>query len=47
MDVQSYERTENALLTLKLIAQSQEHFRKARSKSHEEVESELEARLRD
>jgi prevent-host-death family protein len=45
VDVKSYERMQNALLLLKMIAQSQESIRRGRWKTHETVAAELRNRL--
>jgi len=47
MDVESYERLQDALILLKLIAQSEEASQKGRWLSQSEMEQELRKRLGD
>jgi prevent-host-death family protein len=47
MDVQSYERIQDALILLKLISQSEEAGRKGRWLSQAQMEQELRKRLGD
>lgn len=47
MDVESYERIQDALILLKLISQSEEDFRKGRWISHAQMEQEVQKRLSD
>lgn len=46
MDVESYEELRRAIAMLKLIAQSQEDFRKGRWSTHEDVAARLRKRFR-
>jgi prevent-host-death family protein len=45
MDIESYERTQDALMLLKLIAQSEEDLRRGRWLSQAQMEAELRKRL--
>ena len=47
MDIESFERTQDALMLLKLIAQSEEDLRKGRWLSQSQMEAELRKRLGD
>jgi prevent-host-death family protein len=47
MDIESYERTQDALMLLKLISQSEEDLRKGRWLSQSQMEAELQKRLGD
>jgi prevent-host-death family protein len=47
VDIESYERTQDALMMLKLIAQSEDARRKKRWLSQEQMEEELRKRLGD
>jgi len=47
MDVESYERLQDALILLKLIAQSEEEFKKGKWLSHAQVERQMLKRLGD
>ncbi|MGP0075617.1 MAG: type II toxin-antitoxin system Phd/YefM family antitoxin [Bryobacteraceae bacterium] len=47
MDIESYERTQDALALLKLIAQSEEDLRKGKWLSQSQMEAELRKRLGD
>lgn len=47
MDVETYERTQDALILLKLIAQSEEDLRKGKWLSQSQMEAELKKRLGD
>ena len=47
IDIETYERTQDALLLLKLIAQSEDARRKKRWLSQEQMEEELRKRLGD
>jgi prevent-host-death family protein len=47
VDIESYERTQDALALLKLISQSEEAGRKGRWLSHKQMEQELRKRLGD
>jgi prevent-host-death family protein len=47
MDIESYERTQDALMLLKLIAQSEDARRKKRWLSQEQMAEELRKRLGD
>ena len=47
MDVESYERTQDALVLLKLIAQSEEDLRKGKWLTQSQMEGELKKRLGD
>ena len=47
MDIESYERTQDALMLLKLIAQSEEDLRKGKWLSQSQMEAELRKRLGD
>jgi prevent-host-death family protein len=47
MDVESYERTQDALILLKLISQSEEDFRKGRWIPQAQMEREVRKRLSD
>jgi prevent-host-death family protein len=47
MDVESYERIQDALILLKLISQSEEDFRKGRWISQAQMEREVRKRLSD
>jgi prevent-host-death family protein len=47
MDIESYERTQDALALLKLIAQSEEDLRKGKWLSQAQMEAELRKRLGD
>ena len=46
LDLRSYQRLQDALLMLKMIAQSNEDFRKGRWKTHQRVTAEMETRFR-
>ncbi len=47
IDIESYERTQDALALLKLIAQSEEDLRKGKWLSQSQMEAELRKRLGD
>jgi prevent-host-death family protein len=47
VDIESYERTQDALMLLKLIAQSEEDLRKGKWLSQSQMEAELRKRLGD
>ncbi len=47
MDIESYERTQDALALLKLIAQSEEDLRKGKWLSQSQMDAELKRRLGD
>ena len=47
VDIESYERTQDALMMLKLIAQSEEDLRKGKWLSQSQMEAELRKRLGD
>jgi prevent-host-death family protein len=47
IDIESYERTQDALMLLKLIAQSEEDLRKGKWLSQSQMEAELRKRLGD
>jgi prevent-host-death family protein len=47
MDIESYERTQDALMLLKLIAQSEDDLRKGKWLSQSQMEAELRKRLGD
>jgi prevent-host-death family protein len=47
IDIETYERTQDALLLLKLIAQSEEDLRKGKWLSQSQMEAELRKRLGD
>jgi len=47
MDVESYERIQDALILLKMISQSEEDFRKGRWISQAQMEREIRKRLGD
>ncbi len=47
VDIETYERTQDALMLLKLIAQSEEDLRKGRWLSQSQMEAELRKRLGD
>jgi prevent-host-death family protein len=47
IDIASYERTQDALMLLKLIAQSEEDLRKGKWLSQSQMEAELRKRLGD
>jgi prevent-host-death family protein len=47
MDVESYERIQDALILLKLISQSEEDFRRGRWISQAQMEQEVQKRLSD
>ena len=47
IDVESYERIQDALILLKLISQSEEAFKKGRWLSQSQMEKELNKRLGD
>jgi len=47
IDIETYERTQDALLLLKLIAQSEEDLRKGKWLSQSQIEAELRKRLGD
>jgi prevent-host-death family protein len=47
MDVETYQRTQDALALLKLIAQSEEDLRKGKWLSQAQMEAELKKRLGD
>jgi prevent-host-death family protein len=47
MDIESYERTQDALMMLKLIAQSEDARRKGRWLSQKQMEEKLRKRFRD
>lgn len=47
VDVESYERTQDALILLKLVAQSEEDLRKGRWLSQSQMAAELKKRLGD
>jgi prevent-host-death family protein len=47
VDIESYERTQDALMMLKLIAQSEDARRKKRWLSQEQMEEELRKRFGD
>ena len=46
VDIKSYERTQDALILLKLISQSKDDFRRGRWKSHRAVEASLRRKFR-
>jgi prevent-host-death family protein len=45
VDIKSYERTQDALILLKLISQSEEDFRRGRWKSHKAVEGSVQRKF--
>jgi PHD/YefM family antitoxin component YafN of YafNO toxin-antitoxin module len=47
MDVQSYEKTQDALIMLKLISQSEEEFQKGHWLSQAQMELQVRQTLRD
>jgi hypothetical protein len=47
MDIESYERTQDALILLKMIAQSEEDLSKEKWLSQSQMEAELRQRLGD
>lgn len=47
VDIETYERTQDALMMLKLIAQSEEDLRKGKWLSQSQMEAELRKRLGD
>jgi prevent-host-death family protein len=47
VDIETYERTQDALMLLKLIAQSEEDLRKGKWLSQAQMEAELRKRLGD
>ncbi|MGA2880466.1 MAG: type II toxin-antitoxin system Phd/YefM family antitoxin [Bryobacteraceae bacterium] len=47
VDIETYERTQDALMLLKLIAQSEEDLRKGKWLSQSQMEAELRKRLGD
>ena len=47
MDVQSYEKIQDALILLKIIAQSEDAFKKGKWLTQEQMEREVRARLGD
>ncbi len=47
MDIESYERTQDALILLKLISQSEDDLRKGKWLSQSQMKSELTRRLGD
>ena len=47
MDVQSYQKIQDALILLKIISQSEEEFRKGQWLTQEQVDREIRARLGD
>ena len=47
VDIETYERTQDALMMLKLIAQSEDDLRKGKWLSQSQMEAELRKRLSD